>query len=50
MTIMRVGTPSEFSQEDGRTYVKGRLIRTTIQDDNHLISDINAELNQGVYL
>lgn len=50
MTIMRVGTPSEFSQEDGMTYVKGRLIRTTIQDDNHLISDINAELNQGVYL
>ena len=50
MTIMRIGTPSEFSQEDGMTYVKGRLIRTTIQDDNHLISDINAELNQGVYL
>ena len=38
MTIMRIGTPSEFSQEDGMTY------------DNHLISDINAELNQGVYL
>ena len=50
MTIMRIGTPSEFSQEDGMTYVKGRLIRTTIQDDNHLISDINEELNQGVYL
>ena len=50
MTIMRIGTPSEFIQEESGTYVKGRLIRTTIQDDNHLISDINAELNQGVYL
>lgn len=50
MTIMRIGTPSEFIKEESGTYVKGRLIRTTIQDDNHLISDINAELNQGVYL
>ena len=50
MTIMRIGTPSEFIQEESGTYVKGRLIRTAIQDDNHLISDINAELNQGVYL
>lgn len=50
MTIMRIGTPSEFIKEESGTYVKGRLIRTTIKDDNHLISDINAELNQGVYL
>ena len=50
MTIMRVGTPSEFIQEENGTYVKGRLIRTTIKDDSHLISEINAELNQGVYL
>lgn len=50
MTIMRVGTPSDFIQEDSGTYVKGKLIRTAIKDDSHLISEINAELNQGVYL
>ena len=50
MTIMRIGTPSEFIQEESGTYIKGRLIRTTIKDDSHLISEINAELNQGVYL
>ena len=50
MTIMRVGTPSEFIQEESGTYLKGRLIRTTVKDDSHLISQINAELNQGVYL
>ena len=50
MTIMRVGTPSEFIQEENGTYLKGRLIRTTVKDDSHLISQINAELNQGVYL
>ena len=50
MTIMRIGTPSEFIQEESGTYIKGRLIRTTIQDDSHLVSEINAELNQGVYL
>ena len=50
MTIMRIGTPSEFIQEENGTYIKGKLIRTTIQDDSHLISEINAELNQGVYL
>lgn len=50
MTIMRIGTPSEFIKEESGTYVKGKLIRTTIKDDSHLISQINAELNQGVYL
>ena len=50
MTIMRIGIPSEFIQEESGTYVKGKLIRTTIKDDSHLISQINAELNQGVYL
>ena len=50
MTIMRIGTPSEFIQEESGTYIKGKLIRTTIQDDSHLVSEINAELNQGVYL
>lgn len=50
MTIMRIGTPSEFIQEESGTYIKGKLIRTTIKDDSHLVSEINAELNQGVYL
>lgn len=50
MTIMRIGTPSEFIKGENGTYIKGKLIRTTIQDDSHLISDVNAELNQGVYL
>lgn len=50
MTIMRIGTPSEFIKNESGTYIKGKLIRTTIQDDSHLISEINAELNQGVYL
>ena len=50
MTIMRIGTTSEFIKQESGTYIKGKLIRTTIQDDSHLVSEINAELNQGVYL
>ena len=49
MTIMRVGSPNDFVSSGGN-YLKGKLIRIEITDDSHVVSDINNELNQGVYL
>ena len=32
-------------------YVRGKLINVTgIGDDNHLVKDINSELNEGLYI
>ena len=49
MTIMRVGSLTDFVSSGGN-YLKGKLIRIELTDDSHVVSDINNELNQGVYL
>lgn len=50
MTIMRIGTMSEFIQ-DTPTYIKGKLIRLENTDeDYHVINSIAGELNKGVFI
>ena len=49
MTVMRIGTISEFKQRTP-TYIKGKLIRLEINDDNHIVNEIANELNKGVYI
>jgi hypothetical protein len=50
MTIMRIGTISEFKQENP-SYIKGKLIRlTSVADDFHVLNAIASELNKGVFI
>ena len=50
MTIMRVGTISQFIKEEP-TYIKGKLIRLEdIDDDFNIVNTIAEELNKGVYI
>lgn len=49
MTIMRIGTLSEFIQEEP-TYIKARLIRLEDAGDFHLVKEIANELNKGVFI
>ena len=50
MTIMRIGTLSDYFQ-DNMEYLKCQLIRNTeIKDDNHLMETIYTELEKGVYI
>lgn len=49
MTVMRIGTISEFKQDEP-TYIKGQLIRLDdLHTDTNLINDIYTELYKGVY-
>lgn len=51
MTIMRIGTPSEFIRENDPQYLKGQLIR--IEDmpaDTHTLNSIYEELYKGVFI
>lgn len=51
MTVMRIGTISEFLQED-YSYIKGKIIRfnKAISDDYHLATSIADEINKGVFI
>ena len=49
MTVGRIGTIDEFIKPY-ETYIKGKLIRTNISEDYHLIKAIAAELNMGVFI
>lgn len=49
MTVMRIGTISEFKQDEP-TYIKGQLIRLdNFHEDTNLVNDIYTELYKGVY-
>lgn len=51
MTIMRIGTISEFLNPTDQTFIKGRLIRNeTIACDSDELTEINNELEMGVYI
>lgn len=50
MTIMRIGRIKDFTRENELTYIKGKLIRTDVADDFHMVAVINDELQKGVYL
>ena len=50
MTVMRIGTISEF-MKDEPTYIKGQLIRLeTIKEDTTYINEIANEINKGVFI
>ena len=50
MTVMRIGTISEFIQEQP-SYIKGKLIRLEDTDNNfHVVNEIANEINKGVFI
>ena len=50
MTVMRIGTISQFLQED-YSYIKGKVIRMeTISDDTNYLNQIANEINKGVFI
>ena len=48
-TVERIGTIAEFLQEE-ETYIKAKLIRMNIAEDNHFMEQIAVELNKGVFV
>ena len=50
MTVMRIGTISEFIKSEP-TYIKGKLIRVEdIDEDFHYINELANEFNKGVFI
>lgn len=50
MTVMRIGSISEFKKPD-LTYIKGKLIRLELtNNDYHLVNEIANEMNKGVFI
>lgn len=50
MTVMRIGTISQFIQEQP-SYIKGKLIRLEGTDNNfHVVNEIANEINKGVFI
>jgi len=50
MTVMRIGTVSEFLQSE-RSFIKGKYIRLEdLGDDNYMAMNIYEELSKGVYI
>lgn len=50
MTVMRIGTISEFIQSEP-SYIKGKLIRLEGTDNNfHVVNEIANEINKGVFI
>lgn len=50
MTVMRIGTISEFIQPD-YSYIKGKLIRLeNVGEDYHMVGEIANEINKGVFI
>lgn len=50
MTVMRIGTISQFLQQD-YSYIKGQVIRMeNISDDTNYLNQIADEINKGVFI
>ena len=49
MTVERIGTIAEFIQEN-ETYIKAKLIRLNLEEDNHYLEALAQELNKGVFI
>ena len=50
MTVMRIGTISQFLQQD-YSYIKGQVIRMeNISDDTNYLNQIANEINKGVFI
>jgi len=51
MTIMRIGTLSDYLISDDKQYFKGKLIRCErLQDDYHVLTALAQELDKGVFM
>ena len=56
MTVMKVGTISEYINPDEETFVQGELLRllppqgVNTEADNHLAEEISNELQKGLYI
>ena len=51
MTVMRIGYMVDYIEQNKPHYFKGRLIRgIEIEADNHVLQEINDELEKGVYI
>ena len=49
MTVERIGTIAEFIQQE-ETYIKAKLIRLNLEEDNHYLEALAQELNKGVFI
>lgn len=49
MTVMAIGTISQHIRSEV-SYIKGRLIRLSIDDDYHVVKVISEEINKGVFI
>ena len=49
MTVMRIGKIEDYLKSEA-TYIKGKLIRLQVNEDNHLLEAIRQEVNKGVYV
>ena len=49
MSVNRIGTIAAFLQPT-ESYIKGKLIRLTIDEDNHFIEAIANEIDRGVFI
>lgn len=49
MTVERIGTIREFLQEE-ESYIKCKIIRINMNEDNHYIEALAEELNKGVFI
>ena len=49
MTVERIGTIAEFIQSE-ETYIKAKLIRLNLEEDNHYLEALAQELNKGVFI
>lgn len=51
MTIGAIGKVSDYLNPEGETWIQGRIIRIEgLEDDTHVASAINKELNMGVFM
>ena len=49
MSVNRIGTIAAFLQPT-ESYIKGKIIRLTIDEDNHFIEAIANEIDKGVFI
>lgn len=49
MSVGRIGTIAEFIQQT-ETYIKAKLIRLNLEEDNHYLESLAKELDKGVFI
>lgn len=49
MTLNVLGSIKDYLNPSDMTYIQGRVVRISINEDSHMANAINSELNKGVY-